>query len=108
MAGAGLRGCFTPGTPRVEVPLCGGFEVGAMWGRGVGLADPKTAIVPWGAFVLGSGLAFVVHRLVALRIDIEGVVPVRRARFVVEDRGAVHRPAPVGARAGAAVELRLP
>lgn len=108
MAGAGLRGCYSPGAKRVEVPLCGGFEAGALWATGVGLAQPKTAVSAWGAFVLGSGLAIVVHPRLALRLDVEGVVPLRRPRFVVEDRGVVYRPAPIGARAGAAIELRLP
>jgi hypothetical protein len=108
LAAAALRGCYTPGAGRIEVPLCAGFDAGAMWGRGFGLAQAKQAVAPWGAFVLGTGLAIVLHRRVALRIDAEGVVSLRRPRFVVEDRGALHRPAPVGARAGAALELRLP
>jgi hypothetical protein len=108
LAAAALRGCHTPGGERVEVPLCAGFEAGAMWATGFGLAQPKTAIVPWGAFILGTGLSITVHRHVALRIDVDGVVPVHRARFVVEDREPVYRPAPLGARAGAAIEVRFP
>jgi hypothetical protein len=105
---AALRGCHTPGGERVEVPLCAGFEAGAMWARGFGLAEPRNAVVPWGAFALGTGLAVIVHRRVAVRMDVEGVVPMRRPRFVIEDRGAVYRPAPIGARAGAALEIRFP
>jgi hypothetical protein len=108
LAAAALRGCHTPGGERVEVPLCAGFEAGAMWATGFGLAQSETAIVPWGAFILGTGLSVAVHRHVALRIDVDGVVPVNRVRFVVEDREAVYRPAPLGARAGAAIEVRFP
>lgn len=108
LAAAGLRGCYAPGSQRVEVPLCGGLEAGAIWGKGFGLARPKTAVAPWVAVVLETGLSVVLHSRVALRILAEGVVPLRRPQFVVDDRGAVHQPARVGARAGAAIELRLP
>ena len=52
--GAGeVRGCGSPSVHKLEFPLCVGVEAGAMYGRGVGLAEQRSARRPWLGFSAG-------------------------------------------------------
>lgn len=102
------RGCGVPGRGRIEVPLCGAIEAGAISGEGRGeTVDPQRRVLrPWIAAVLGPALAVRVVPRLAVLIGADVVVPLWRARFVIGD-DTVHRPTRVGVRGLAGVELRL-
>lgn len=77
----------------IEVPVCGGFELGSMHGRGVGIGEPTEARLLWAAFSGGAGLIWMPSRRVGLWLDATFVVPVSRPVFVAENVGRVHQPA---------------
>lgn len=105
------RGCGVPrfgGERRVELPLCAGFEAGALGGRGTGLTpQPRAASQPWVAAVLGPGLRWAVRPRVALGVDLDLLVSLVRGGFAIDER-EIQRVSAVGVRALAGVELRLP
>ena len=104
----GLRACGVPSVSRVEFPLCGGVEVGAMTGVGTGISDPQTERLAW---VVASGEAMVVYaplRRIALWLGARLRIPLARPSFAIEGLGTVHAAAPVGVDAALGVELRFP
>lgn len=108
LATATLRGCPVWRTRRVEFPLCGGVEVGAMYGRGVGYALTSEGRLLFASLQLTPMVLFAPHPRVALGVALEGAVHVARPRFVVEGVGEVYRAAPASGRALGVVELRFP
>lgn len=102
-----VRACGVPAWRFVELPLCGGVEGGALEGQGTGATEHAArARRPWVAASLGPALAIVPIPRIAILIGTDVVVPLWRAQFVIGDR-RVHRPAPVGFRAGLGIELRF-
>jgi hypothetical protein len=106
-AGA-LRGCGVLGRTRMEAALCGGLELGDLWARGDGLDAPATVHALWLAPTLGVRPRVVLHPRVALGGVIDLLVPLRRHRYGVADVGVVHGVAPIAARFGLALQVRLP
>lgn len=92
---------------RLQVPLCGGIEAGAIMGRGVGLAQPKSDSIPWLAAQLRVGLIGMVHPRVGLSIAAEPYVTLLRPAFQVRPVGVLWRPRAAGVRALAGFEIRL-
>jgi hypothetical protein len=100
--------CAVPHVPRVEFPLCGGVEVGALSGRGRDVREPRAGRAAWLAFRLGVGLLASPWRRVALGVRGTVQVPVVRARFGIDGVGELHRVGPVGGDVTAVVEVRFP
>lgn len=102
------RGCgvLRPGS-RLQVPLCGGLEAGAIVGRGVGLAQPKSDSIPWLAAQLRVGLVGMVHPRVGLSIAAEPYVTLLRPAFQIQPVGVLWRPRTAGIRGIAGFEIRL-
>lgn len=115
-----VRGCGVPGNERVELPLCGGLELGDLRATGTGLRRPATVDAPWVAAVAsarpqwspwpraesGSGERRRARLAVGALLDL--VIPLRRHRFATPEAGLVHAVDPVAVRLGLRVELRLP
>src|SRR5690606_32506754 len=53
---ATARACARLGTARIEAPVCGGIELGALRGDGRGAPAARTAHGTWVAPVLGAGV----------------------------------------------------
>lgn len=104
------RGCGVLGGGRFEVPLCGALELGDLRGRGQGpgLERPETVDGLWVALSLGARPRWVLHPRVALGAVADLIVPLRRHRFAVPNVGVVHEVAPIGARLGLSLQVRLP
>jgi len=92
----------------VELPLCAGVEAGQVRVANVRLQNGRDNRVGWFAVVLAPSLAVVPLRRLAVWFSPELIVPTTRPTFVVEDRGALHRPGPVAVRFMLGVELRFP
>lgn len=109
LAAASVRACplFHP-RRRVELALCGGLEIGAMYGRGVGFALASDGRLLWAALHLMPALFVVPHPRVALFFAVEGQVALARPRFVVEGFGEVYRARAGGVRGLLGVEVRFP
>jgi hypothetical protein len=105
------RGCFVPqvgARDRLELPLCPGFELGQVRGRGLDeLPVVLTASFPWVAVALGQGLWFAPIERLAIGVDLQLAVPLRGGRFLVETV-EIQRIAPVSVRGLAGIEVRLP
>jgi len=113
-----VRGCGVPGRERVELPLCGGLELGDLRATGTGLERPATVNAPWIAAVasarpqwsprLRSAAGERGRARLAFGALLDLVVPLRRHRFATPEAGLVHAVDPVAVRLGLRVELRLP
>lgn len=84
-----------------------GLEAGAMSGRGVGINHPDAGRALWLAASGGVTLAVPLGARLAAVLGVDLVVPLRRPRFIIDDLGAVHRPAAVTGRAALGLELAL-
>jgi hypothetical protein len=105
------RGCFVPRVgprERLEFPLCPGFEIGQVRGRGLDdLPVALAASFPWIALALGQGLWFAPLSRLAIGVDLQLAVPVRGGRFLIETV-EIQRIAPLSVRGLVGIELRLP
>lgn len=104
---AALRGCLTPTMGRLEIPLCGGLEVGALRGVGVGIGDAASDALPWLAVNAGPGLMFAPIPRLALTLQVDLVVPTLPAVFEVGGYGEVYRGGRAAARAALGIEVRF-
>lgn len=103
-----LRGCGGPGRARIELPLCGGVELGDLRASGTGLRRPSTIDALWLAAVVSARPQWVPTPRLAVGGLLDLVVPLRRHRFATPEAGLVHEVAAVAVRLGLRVELRLP
>lgn len=92
----------------VEIPVCAGFEVGSMHGRGVGIEQIVSTRLLWAAFTAGVGLTWMPSRWVGPWVDATLVVPVSRPVFEAENVGRIHQPKAAGFAGMLGVEARFP
>lgn len=100
--------CFAPAAGRVRFPLCAGAEAGGMYGRGVGLPQPRRDHLPWAAARGSAGLSIAVLPWLRLRADAGALVPFSRPRFSTDSRGPVHEAAPAAGRFHLGLEFIRP
>lgn len=100
-------GVATP-DPLLELYAGGGIEVGAAFGRGVGISVPRDAAAPWVALESAVGVAWLPWAAVALVLEAEVIVPVVRPVFFASGLGVVYRPEPVCGALRLGVEARFP
>jgi hypothetical protein len=104
---AAVRGCGVLGRARVQAAMCGGLEAGDLWAKSDGLQFPETVHALWLATTVGVRPRVVLHPRVALGGIVDLLVPLRRHRFLVEQSLEVHRVAPIAARFGLSLQVRL-
>ncbi|MCY1069172.1 hypothetical protein OV090_30810 [Nannocystis sp. RBIL2] len=83
-----VLGCGRPGTKRVEIPLCGGLELGGVRGVAQDVAGARGMTGLWLAVVASAGVAVVVHPRVRLGVALEGVAGIFVPGFVVVAPGS--------------------
>lgn len=86
VAGA-VVGCARPGRGALEVPICGGVELGGVIGSAEGPGLQRRAIGLWVAGLVAAGVAWRVRPRLALWGAIEGLAAARRPTFVLQDPG---------------------
>lgn len=101
--------CGRPGRGSVELPVCGGLEVGGARGvaRGPGA---RSGTHVWLAGVASAGVAWHVRPRLSLTLALQGLVHLYVPRFELADPGpaeTLFRPAPVSGRLLFGLELRL-
>ncbi len=106
------RGCGLVRPGPLELPLCGGLDVGAVHGLGVGVASPQRATSLRLALTAGASLVWRPARWrqrVGPWIGAEAAVALVRARFraTPASPGLVYHTPPVGGRVAAGVEVRF-
>lgn len=104
----GVRGCYVPRVRRLEAPLCGGIEFGAMRGEGVGLSTARVDTRLWSAAHLGFGLAWVPRSWFAVSLRADGMVTLVRPGFEVSDLGPLFRAPSAAVRLELGPEFRFP
>lgn len=107
----GVAGCWSPhfeAVPKLDLPLCGGAEAGAMHARGSGSAlHGRRNRAPWIAVSAGPGFAWAFDSRVAVWVSAEAVVLIAGPRFVTDRGTVVIDPHRAGFRALAGVEVRF-
>jgi hypothetical protein len=100
------RGCFAPKIRRLELPSCGGLELGSVRGRGLDeLPISDRASFLWIALAVAQGLWFAPIERVGIGLQLDLAVPLNRGGFTIETT-EVQRIAAVTVRGLAGVELR--
>jgi hypothetical protein len=110
IAAATMRACGRLGRGRVEVPLCGGTELGAVRGAGRDGVGVRTAIGPWIAPLADAGVVGWVRPRLALTARAQVAVPVVSMAFVARDPGPaveLYRTGPVSARLWLGLETKF-
>lgn len=104
---ATARGCAAPELGRVTLALCGGVELGALIGRGIGAPVTDTKAPLWVALQPSTAVTIALARRLALVLAAELPVSVRRPAFHLGARDDLFRSPRVGVRglAGLAVTL---
>lgn len=102
-----LRACPVFTVRRVQVPVCGGMEVGATLARGRGLLNTRTGNMALVALQVAPSLLFVPNRRLALGVTVEGALHVLRPQFSISSGEVVYRAAPGSVRILASVEVRF-
>jgi hypothetical protein len=92
---------------KLEFPICGGLEAGALAGQGIGFTVVEDGRLPWIAVDLATGLAWAPIRRLAVSVRVEPFVALLRGRFTVDEAGELWRPLPLGIRAVAGLEVRF-
>lgn len=92
----------------IEVPLCAGFELGSMRGRGVGIDEIAAQRLLWAAFTAGVRVVWMPSRWVGPWLDATLVVPVSRPVFDAVNVGRIHQPAAAAFTGMLGVEARFP
>jgi hypothetical protein len=86
---------------------CGGLEVGRLAGSGFGTSWDDTRASLWLAPRVGISASYALSSAVDLRAGLEGLVPLSRPVFVLENVGRVHRPAALVGRLELGLELHF-
>jgi hypothetical protein len=102
---AGARGCWAIVRGAVELSPCAAADAQVVKAHGYGASANYDASAAWLSAAGGALVRVPVAGWLALRGDVDAVVPLSRPRFVVEGDGAVHRPGALGVRAGIGAEL---
>jgi hypothetical protein len=106
------RGCGLVRPGPVELPLCGGVDVGAVHGMGVGVTAPRRVASLRLAVAVGAALVWRPARWkqrVGPWIGGDLLVALVRARFraTPASPGLVYHTPPVGGRVAAGIEVRF-
>ena len=106
---AGLHGCARLGRGALELPICGGVELGGLTGTARGPSVDRTATGLWFAGVLGVGLAWRFHPRLALWTALQGRLAVRPSFQLRDPDGNVvlFQPSLVSGRLLLGLELRI-
>jgi hypothetical protein len=91
-----------------DVGPCGGVGVDWVSGRGENIAHRRFDSVSWFSAIAGLTAAFRLQNRWRLRLDGQGIVPLRRPWAWVEGLGQVYRPSSAAFRAFMGLEMTIP
>ncbi len=102
------RGCGLLHAAPVEFPLCGGIEGGAIRAEALPpIQNATTGTQPYLGLELGGGLIWTPISRLGVGLELDGLVPFLSGGFNL-DGPSVLRNLPIGVRALAGIEVRLP
>lgn len=91
----------------LELPLAAGVELGAIWAKGTGAVEPIAVRRPWVAAVASVGVGWAPRPAFAVQLGIDGVIPLLRPTFTLDDDVEVLTVGPLAARAWLGVAGRF-
>lgn len=111
LSSGSVRGCFVPGWGPLELPLCGGVEVGGLRARGTGTGIvSELQTTSWVGVTAGAALEYAATPRLGLVARVDVVVLPSRPVFHVDDPGGnrtVYVAGPVNARIGLGLRARF-
>ncbi|MFT3926409.1 MAG: hypothetical protein QM778_27945 [Myxococcales bacterium] len=109
LVSAGLRLCpvVLNGRSFAFGPSVSG-ELGAMYGRGMGLAHPRTAHGLWGAAAVGLALRTRSRRGAFVQFSLDGLVALRRPSFAINHGSVIFQSQRFGGRVSIGAGWRFP
>lgn len=102
------RPCGVPRWRRIELRACGLLTAGQVHARGVGVVDPKLLRQPWVSLGAELGLAVVLHRNVALFLDLGAAANLLRPKFWTEAPRSEYMMPLISGRGRFGIEVRFP
>lgn len=102
-----LRGCVVPGRKWLEVPVCGGIELGSIRAVGPGIPESRQGGQLWSAVVIGPALAFVPIPQLAIWLATDGHIALTRPSFRIAPTGEMWRAGGFDFRATLGLEVRF-
>jgi hypothetical protein len=107
MTSVGAGACYTVLRGALELAPCGGGSMHWVSAEGFGATANYDASARWAAVDAGLLARAPLTSWLALRARADGLVPLGRPSFEVENEGVVHKPPPLGIRAALGVELNF-
>jgi hypothetical protein len=104
----GASGCYAPRWRRLEFPICAGFELGAMRGRGFGVTRPRAARTLYVAVPVDANVVWAPIPRVGVLVGAGASPAVVRPSYGLEAAGPLFRAGPVALRVVVGVEVRFP
>jgi hypothetical protein len=102
---AGPRVCHRLLTGAVRADACAGFELGRLTATGVGLRGARETSDWWLSPSLGLGLDWLLFSDVSLAAHVDGLTPLAREEYVINETEAVHRVPAALLRVGLGVKI---
>lgn len=102
---AGARGCASIVRAPIDVAPCAGADVNVVTAHGFGAPANYDTSAAWASAAGGAIVRIPIRHWIAVRAQLDAIVPLSRPTFVVEGEGAIHRSAAIGARGGIGAEL---
>jgi hypothetical protein len=99
--------CYTVVRSAIELAPCGGASMHWVSAEGFGATANYDASARWASIDPGLLARAPLTSWLALRARADGLVPLGRPSFEVENEGVVHKPPPFGIRAALGVELNF-
>ena len=107
MKSLGAGACYTVLRTAVELAPCAGGSAHWVSAEGFGATANYDASARWATIDGGLLARAPLTSWLALRGRADGLVPLGRPSFEVENEGVVHKPPPLGIRAALGVELNF-
>lgn len=107
MSSIAAGACYTVMKTAIELAPCAGGSMHWVSAKGFGATANYDASARWTAIDAGLLARAPLTSWLALRGRVDGLVPLSRPTFEVENEGVVHKPPPFGIRAALGVELNF-
>ena len=109
LTAARVHACWTPRLGALELPLCGGADLGALRVEALGLRNPELDRSLYVAPSIGGRLLWRPAPTIGLGLDLGASVALRRRTYGIRELdGPVLETTRAGAHAGLSLEVRLP
>jgi hypothetical protein len=107
LAAGSVAGCALLGGGGLRGGPCAGLELGQLRARAVGVSRSTPRAAWWLAASAGAGLSWETARRLAVSLRLDGLVPLERPQFEIDNVGPVFRTAALCGRIAVGLDLRF-